>query len=73
MDGLALTRALRSDPQTRGIAILMLTSEGSADSEARGLESGVDDYLVKPVEPKRLAARVKAILGRARGRAAANG
>jgi len=53
------------------MAILMLTSEGSADSEARGLEVGADDYLVKPVEPKRLAARVKAILGRARARQAA--
>ena len=71
MDGLALTKALRDDPRTRGMAILMLTSEGSADSEARGLEVGADDYLVKPVEPKRLAARVKAILGRARARQAA--
>jgi len=71
MDGLALTKALRDDPRTSGMAILMLTSEGSADSEARGLEVGADDYLVKPVEPKRLAARVKAILGRARARRAA--
>ncbi len=71
MDGLSLTRTLRDDPRTRGMAILLLTSEGSPDSEARGLEVGADDYLVKPVEPKRLAARVKAILGRTRTRKAA--
>ena len=70
MDGLAMTKAIRDDPKTRGMAIIMLTSEGSVDSEARGLAVGVDDYLVKPVEPKRLAARVKAILGRTRARAA---
>ena len=71
MDGMALTKALRDDPATRDVAILLLTSEASTESETRGLELGADDYLVKPVEPKRLAARVKSILGRARTRRAA--
>jgi type IV pilus assembly protein PilB len=71
MDGLTLVQQLRGDAKTRGMAILMLTSEGSADSEARCLDVGADDYLVKPVEPKRLAARVKAILGRSQIRKAA--
>ena len=71
MDGLALTAALRGDPRTHHVAILLLTSDASPDSEAKGLETGADDYLVKPVEPKRLAARVKALLARAGARRAA--
>jgi type IV pilus assembly protein PilB len=65
MDGISLVKALREDPRTRGVAILMLTSESSVESEARGLEIGADDYLAKPVEPRRLAARVRAVLARA--------
>jgi type IV pilus assembly protein PilB len=68
MDGMTLTRELRSDPRTAHMAILMLTSEASPDTEAAGLEIGADDYIVKPVEPKRLAARVKVLLARARSR-----
>jgi two-component system alkaline phosphatase synthesis response regulator PhoP len=70
MDGLAMVRALREDPRTRDVRVLMLTSESSVESEASGLEAGADDYILKPVEPKRLAARVKALLGRMRPRAA---
>jgi len=68
MDGLALTRALREGAATRGVGIILLTSETGVDIEARGLEIGADDFIAKPVEPRRLVARVKAILGRARGR-----
>lgn len=68
MDGIAMVRALRTDSLTRDIAILMLTSEDSLDSETRALSAGADDYILKPVEPRRLAARVKALLVRAKGR-----
>jgi len=66
MDGMALVEALRRDPLTSDAAIVILTSESSVESEARGLAVGADDYLLKPVEPRRLAARVKALLSRAR-------
>jgi type IV pilus assembly protein PilB len=66
MDGAAMVRALRANPKTREIAVLMLTSETSMEKETEALESGVDDYIQKPVEPRRLAARVKAVLARAR-------
>jgi type IV pilus assembly protein PilB len=68
MDGIALIQALRQEPATRQSAILVLTSETSVESETQGLASGADDYLSKPVEPRRLAARVKAVLERARQR-----
>ncbi len=68
MDGIAMVKALRSDPATRNIAILMLTSEDNLDSETRALSAGADDYILKPVEPRRLAARVKALLARSKGR-----
>jgi type IV pilus assembly protein PilB len=64
MTGVEMVRALRSDPATAGVRILMLTSESSVESETEGLEAGADDYILKPVEPRRLAARVKALLNR---------
>ncbi|HKQ62833.1 MAG TPA: ATPase, T2SS/T4P/T4SS family [Candidatus Polarisedimenticolaceae bacterium] len=68
LDGIALVEALRAAPETREVAIVVLTAETSIDVEARGLAIGADDYLTKPVEPKRLAARVKAVLARTRAR-----
>ena len=68
MDGMTMVKALRANSSTRNIAILMLTSEDSLDSETRALAAGADDYILKPVEPRRLAARVKALLARSKGR-----
>jgi type II secretory ATPase GspE/PulE/Tfp pilus assembly ATPase PilB-like protein/ActR/RegA family two-component response regulator len=70
LDGIALTEALRGDEATRDAGILLLTSETSLESETRGLQGGADDYLAKPVEPRRLAARVRAVLARRQGRRA---
>ena len=63
-----MVKALRADAVTRGIAVLMLTSEEGVEKEAQALEAGVDDYIIKPVEPRRLAARVKSVLARSRSR-----
>ena len=71
MDGMAMVKALRADAATRGIAVLMLTSEESVEKEAQALEAGVDDYILKPVEPRRLAARVRSVLARSQRRHAA--
>ena len=71
MDGVTMVKELRADPATRGIAVLMLTSEGSVDKETQALSAGVDDYILKPVEPRRLAARVKSVLARSKDRQAA--
>jgi DNA-binding response OmpR family regulator len=63
-----MVKALRADPLTRDIAVLMLTSEEGVDKETEALAVGVDDYIVKPVEPRRLAARVKSVLTRSKER-----
>ena len=64
MGGVAMVKALRDDPRTKNVRIMMLTSEASVESEAEGLAAGADDYILKPVEPRRLAARVKALRAR---------
>jgi CheY-like chemotaxis protein len=70
MDGHALVRALREDPRTAELPIMLLTSRTSVEQETEGLGAGADDYVPKPVEPRRLAARVKSLLGRHRHGAA---
>jgi type IV pilus assembly protein PilB len=64
MGGVEMVRALRGEPGLSHVRIMMLTSEGSIECETAGLEAGADDYILKPVEPRRLAARVKALLAR---------
>lgn len=60
-DGMALTRSLR---ETRDTPILLLTARGDIENRIDGLESGADDYLAKPFEPKELLLRINAILRR---------
>ncbi|MDN5567145.1 MAG: response regulator [Paracoccus sp. (in: a-proteobacteria)] len=60
-DGLALTRDLRTRIQT---PILLLTAKGEIEDRITGLESGADDYLAKPFEPRELLLRIGAILRR---------
>lgn len=62
LNGLAVVEALRAEG--RALPILILTARGSWQDKVRGLESGADDYLVKPFEYPELAARVKALLRR---------
>ena len=64
MDGLDMVRALRADTPVQHMSIFMLTSDASAETERRARELGVDDYIVKPVPPKNLAARVRAVMDR---------
>jgi two-component system, OmpR family, alkaline phosphatase synthesis response regulator PhoP len=67
VDGLDVTRALRADPATRGIAIIMVTALAEETDRLIGLEIGADDYLTKPFSPRELVARVRAVLRRAEG------
>ena len=64
MDGLLVCQALRGDPATAAIPIIMLTARGEEADRIRGLELGADDYITKPFSPKELVARVAALLRR---------
>ena len=61
LDGLAVCRRLRRDGDT---PILMLTARDTTADRVAGLDSGADDYLVKPFAPEELLARVRALLRR---------
>lgn len=61
-DGLSLTRALRKHSR---VPILLLTAMSEVDDRIKGFESGADDYLSKPFEPRELLLRIASILRRA--------
>jgi two-component system phosphate regulon response regulator PhoB len=65
LSGVEYARALRRDPATKHIPIIMLTARADEDDKVRGLEAGVDDYLTKPFSSRELMARIKAVLRRA--------
>jgi DNA-binding response OmpR family regulator len=64
MDGLLVCQALRTDPSTARIPIIMLTARGEEAERIAGLELGADDYVTKPFSPRELTARVGALLRR---------
>jgi diguanylate cyclase (GGDEF)-like protein len=59
MDGLTLCRILKGTDETRLTYVVMLSSRGETESKVAGLETGADDYIVKPVDPVELVARVR--------------
>lgn len=70
LDGLSLCRIVRRDATTAHIPIIMLTSRGTEVDKIVGLESGADDYVVKPLALGEFLARVRAVMRRAPGRPA---
>lgn len=68
MGGLEICKAIKSDPKTKGIPVLMLTAKGEEIDRIVGFEVGADDYLTKPFSPRELVLRVKAILRRLKDR-----
>ncbi len=68
LDGLSICRMVRHDPTTAHIPIIMITARGTEVDKIVGLESGADDYIVKPFGLGEFLARVRAILRRPQGR-----
>jgi two-component system phosphate regulon response regulator PhoB len=64
MDGLSVCKALKKNPKTENIPVVMLTAKGEEVDRIVGLELGADDYMVKPFSPRELSLRVRAILKR---------
>jgi len=68
MNGFALLKALRSHPQTKTIPVILLSARAGEEARTEGMDSGADDYLVKPFSARELRARVGAHLKLARAR-----
>ena len=66
VSGIEICRRVRSKPRTRDIPIIMLTARSEESDKIRGLDTGADDYLVKPFAMAELTARVRALLRRSR-------
>jgi two-component system phosphate regulon response regulator PhoB len=66
VSGIEVCRRLRQGPKTRNIPIIMLTARGEETDRIRGLDTGADDYVVKPFSMSELTARVRAVLRRIR-------
>lgn len=62
MDGFGLLRAIKANPMTSEIPVIMLTSKASTEDEQKALEFGFSDFIPKPVQPLRVVSRVKHIL-----------
>jgi two-component system phosphate regulon response regulator PhoB len=66
ISGIEVCRRLRSRQETRNLPIILLTARGEEADRIRGLDTGADDYIVKPFLMKELFARVRAVLRRIR-------
>src|SRR4051812_3838664 len=66
VSGVEVCRRLRARPETRNLPIVMLTARGEESDRVRGLETGADDYVVKPFSMTELSARIRAVLRRIR-------
>lgn len=68
MSGYELAEHLKEDEQTQHIPIIFLTAKDTEDDTLRGFSLGADDYVTKPFSVREVMARVKAVLGRGRGK-----
>src|ERR1700744_5530854 len=72
VSGIEVCRQIRRAPATRSLPVIMLTARGEEGDRVRGLDSGADDYVVKPFSPSDLVARLRAVIRRAQPNAADN-
>jgi two-component system phosphate regulon response regulator PhoB len=66
ISGIEVCRRLRSRSETRNVPIVMLTARGEESDRIRGLDTGADDYVIKPFSMTELTARIRAVLRRIR-------
>jgi two-component system, OmpR family, phosphate regulon response regulator PhoB len=65
VSGLEVCRRIRRAPATRSLPVIMLTARAEESDRIRGLDSGADDYIVKPFSPSEVVARLRAVIRRA--------
>jgi two-component system phosphate regulon response regulator PhoB len=66
VSGIEVCRRLRQRNETRNVPVVMLTARGEESDRVRGLDTGADDYVVKPFSMTELGARIRAVLRRIR-------
>ncbi|WP_420430998.1 phosphate regulon transcriptional regulator PhoB [Hyphobacterium sp.] len=66
ISGIEVCRRLRNRSETRNVPIIMLTARGEEADRIRGLDTGADDYIVKPFSMTELFARIRAVMRRIR-------
>jgi len=62
MSGTELCAAIKSDPKTSGVPVVLVTSKAEREMKIEGLELGADDYVTKPFHPRELLARVRSLV-----------
>jgi len=62
--GIDLLKDLRTEDRTRAVPVIMLTARGSEADRVVGLDTGADDYVVKPFSPRELVSRIRAVFRR---------
>jgi two-component system phosphate regulon response regulator PhoB len=72
VSGIEVCRRIRRSPETRSLPVIILTARGEETDRVRGLDSGADDYVVKPFSPSELVARLRAVMRRAQPSATQN-
>lgn len=63
-DGIDVLKEIRNNPETRKIPVIMATAKGTEMDKIQGLDTGADDYLVKPFGVMEMVSRIKAVLRR---------
>jgi two-component system phosphate regulon response regulator PhoB len=67
VSGIEAIKSLRKTPQGQSLPIILLTAKGAEEDQVKGLETGADDYVVKPFSPRALIARIQALARRTQG------
>lgn len=70
LDGIRLLRMIRADSLLKDTPVILLTARAAAEDRVKGFETGADDYVPKPFEPRELLLRIQALLRRAKSAAA---
>ena len=63
LDGYEVCRAIKSDPATKQIPVILLSAKGRNVDQKMGFDVGADDYITKPFSPRKLVERINQLLG----------